>query len=94
MHIFTSPSSASDANEPRKYIEDSAEEENIDPSAALELPRKKRKKTGGQPKGSVAAKRGICHATPRMIAYAAVQVRGYGKHQSVYTYLAATFQSF
>ncbi|KAJ7202897.1 hypothetical protein GGX14DRAFT_653456 [Mycena pura] len=73
MHIFTSPSSASDANVSGKYVEDSVEEENIDPSAALELPRKKRKKTSGQPKGSVAAKHDICHSTPRMIAYAAVQ---------------------
>ncbi|KAJ7217139.1 hypothetical protein GGX14DRAFT_561657 [Mycena pura] len=75
MHIFTSPSSASDANESGKYVEDSAEEENIDPSAAVELPRKKRKKAGGQPKGSVAAKHNIRHSTPRMIAYAAVQQR-------------------
>ncbi|KAJ7201024.1 hypothetical protein GGX14DRAFT_658743 [Mycena pura] len=73
MHIFTSPSSASGANVSGKYIEDSREEENIDPSAALELPRKKRKKTRGQPKGSVAARHNISHSTPRMIAYAAVQ---------------------
>ena len=81
MHIFTSPSSASDANELGKYIEDSAEEENIDPSAALELPRKKRKKTRGQLKGSVASKHNIRNTTPRMIAYAAVQVRVCAEYQ-------------
>ncbi|KAJ7203742.1 hypothetical protein GGX14DRAFT_647825 [Mycena pura] len=78
MHIFTSPGSASNANESGRYVEDSeAEQENIDPSAvrSREPPRKRRKKMSVQPKGSVADKFRIRHVTPRMIAYAAVQQR-------------------